>query len=135
MQATTHFKQTIQNYLEHRASYDILFANSYRNPNKNIDDCVTYILNWVQKSGCNGFDDSEIYSQALHYFDEMDIDVGNPINCRVAVNHIVELTEEEKAQARVDAIKRIENDHYKKMTQKSLKTKRVETSSPSLTLF
>ena len=31
------------------------FAAKYDNPDKNIDDCVTYILNWVQKSGCNGF--------------------------------------------------------------------------------
>ena len=34
---------------------DELFAAKYDNPDKNIDDCVTYILNWVQKSGCNGF--------------------------------------------------------------------------------
>lgn len=40
---------------------DELFAAKYGNPDKNIDDCVTYILNWVQKSGCNGFCDDEIY--------------------------------------------------------------------------
>ena len=40
-----------------------LFAKNYRNPAKNIDDCVTYILNYVQKSGCNGFTDGEIYGQ------------------------------------------------------------------------
>ena len=61
MKGTDHFKRTIQMYLEQRAEEDTLFAKNYRNPAKNIDDCVTYILNYVQKSGCNGFTDGEIY--------------------------------------------------------------------------
>ncbi|MBP9481471.1 MAG: hypothetical protein KBF15_08460, partial [Parabacteroides sp.] len=40
----------------------------YSKPEKNIDDCVTYILNEVKKSGCNGFADDEIYSMAVHYY-------------------------------------------------------------------
>ena len=64
MKGTDHFKRTIQMYLEQRAEEDTLFAKNYRNPAKNIDDCVTYILNYVQKSGCNGFTDGEIYGQA-----------------------------------------------------------------------
>ena len=59
---------TIQMFLEQRAAEDELFAKSYRNPAKNIDDCVTYVLNYVQKSGCNGFSDVEIYGQAIHYY-------------------------------------------------------------------
>ena len=96
MKGTDHFKRTIQMYLEQRAEEDTLFAKNYRNPAKNIDDCVTYILNYVQKSGCNGFTDGEIYGQAVHYYDENEIEVGKPIQCQVAVNHIVELTAEEK---------------------------------------
>ena len=92
MKGTDHFKRTIQMYLEQRAEEDTLFAKNYRNPAKNIDDCVTYILNYVQKSGCNGFTDGEIYGQAVHYYDENEIEVGKPIQCQVAVNHIVELT-------------------------------------------
>lgn len=42
-------------YLEQRAAEDELFAERYRNPNKDMDGCVTYILNWVKNSGCNGF--------------------------------------------------------------------------------
>ena len=57
MKGTEHFKRTIQMYLEQRAAEDTLFARNYRNPAKNIDDCVTYILNYVQRSGCNGFTD------------------------------------------------------------------------------
>lgn len=62
MKGTELFKAAIQNYLEYRAMTDDLFAPRYANPAKNIDDCITYILNEVQKSGMNGFDDDEIYS-------------------------------------------------------------------------
>lgn len=48
MNTTEYFKRTIQAYLEERAMEDELFAAKYDNPDKNIDDCVTYILNWVQ---------------------------------------------------------------------------------------
>ena len=51
--------------MEQRAAEDVLFAKNYRNPAKNIDDCVTYSLNYVQKSGCNGFTDGEIYGLSL----------------------------------------------------------------------
>ena len=96
---------------------DELFAAKYDNHDKNIDDCVTYILNWVQKSGCNGFCDDEIYGQAIHYYEEKDIEVGKPLNCQVSVNHHIELTEEEKAQARQEAIRQYQqqkftNHHY-----------------------
>lgn len=66
--ATDYFKMTIQSYLEQRAQTDELFAPVYAKPNKNIDDCVTYILNYVQQSGICGFADDEIYSLALHYY-------------------------------------------------------------------
>ena len=64
-------------YLEQRAKEDTLFAKKYRNPAKNIDECVTHILNHVQKSGCNGFTDGEIFGQAIHYYEENEIEVGN----------------------------------------------------------
>ena len=94
---------------------DELFAAKYDNPDKNIDDCVTYILNWVQKSGCNGFCDDEIYGQAIHYYEEKDIEVGKPLNCQVSVNHHIELTEEEKAQARQEAIRQYQQEQMNKM--------------------
>ena len=95
-QGTDYFKLTIQNYLDARAREDELFAPRYANPKKNIDECCTFIINQVRQSGCNGFADEEIYSMALHYYDEEDIDIGKPVSCKVVVNHTVELTEEEK---------------------------------------
>ena len=121
MNGTDHFKRTIQAYLDSRAAEDKLFAASYNKPNKNIDDCATYILNWVQKSGCNGFSDGEIYSQAVHYYDEDDIEVGKPLQCQVVVNHTVELTDEEKAEARQQAIRqrKLQNRNKAKASQKT----------------
>lgn len=86
-QGTDYFKLTIQNYLDARAREDELFAPRYANPKKNIDDCCTFIINQVRQSGCNGFADEEIYSMALHYYDEEDIDIGKPVSCKVVVNH------------------------------------------------
>ena len=37
-------------YLEQRAEEDTLFAKNYRNPAKNIDDCVTFKELFVCKS-------------------------------------------------------------------------------------
>ena len=115
MKGTDHFKRTIQMYLEQRAEEDALFAKSYRNPAKNIDDCVTHILNYVQKSGCNGFTDGEIYGQAIHYYEENEIEVGKPMNCQVVVNHVVELTEEEKAEARQNAVRQYQEEELRKL--------------------
>lgn len=137
MKTTAHFKRTIQAYLEQRASEDKLFAEAYRKEGKKIDDCVTYILNEVQRSGCNGFTDGEIYSMAVHYYDEDDIEVGKPVSCRVSVNHVVELTEEEKAEARKNAIQQYQQAELRKMQERNKKpTAKQETQvQPNLFNF
>ncbi len=130
--ATDYFKQTIQSYLQRRAQEDELFAPRYANPKKNIDDCITFILNYVKQSGCNGFADDEIYSLAMHYYDEDDIDIGKPLtNCKVVVNHTIVLTEEEKAEAHAKAMQRATDEAYRKITQGKNKTKKPETATQS----
>ena len=122
MKATNHFTRTILTYLELRAESDTLFAESFAKENKNIDDCITYIFNEVQKSGCMGFADDEIYSIAVHYYDEDDIEVGKPMNGKIVVNHVVELTEEEKEQAKQDAIQKAMNEASKTMLRVKKRT-------------
>jgi len=73
MKASNSFKQTIEAHLQEIASKDSVFAEKLQNPNKNIDDCITYILNWVKESGAYGFTDDEIFGQAIHYYDEENI--------------------------------------------------------------
>ena len=135
MKGTEHFTRTIAEYLNQRAMADPLFAPNLMKPNKNIEECITYILNEVQKSGCNGFDDDEIFSMAVHYYDEDDIEVGKAISCQVAVNHIVELTEEEKAEARQEAIKQYQREELAKLRNHSEPTKKVETKIVQPSLF
>lgn len=138
MKGTDHFKRTIQMFLEQRAAEDALFARNYHNPAKNIDDCVTYVLNYVKNSGCNGFTDGEIYGQTIHYYDENEIEVGKPINCQVAVNHVVELTAEEKAEARQKAIRQYQDEEVRKLQNRNSRPKAVkaqESKQPELSLF
>jgi len=135
MKSTDHFKRTIQAYLDEQATKDELFAVNYRNENKSIDQCITYILNTVKQSGCNGFTDDEIFGMAVHFFTETDIEVGQPINCSVVVNHVVELTEEEKEQAHKDAIQKAQNEAYNKLKQPKKKTTVKETEVKQLSFF
>lgn len=87
MKGSNYFKNVIQDYLNSQAEKDELFAKSLRKENKNIDDCITYILNQVKASGCNGFADEEVFQMAMHYYDEDELEIGKPINGKVVVNH------------------------------------------------
>lgn len=135
MKGTDHFKKTILMYLEQRAEEDQLFAKSFSNPAKNIDDCVTYILNYVKNSGCNGFTDGEIFGQAIHYFEENEIEVGKPMDCQVVVNHVVELTAEEKAEARQNALRQYQNEELRRLQSRNKPTttaKKETNAQPTL---
>lgn len=130
MKGTEHFKATIAEYLNQRAATDPLFAVNLKKETKNIDDCITYILNQVKASGCNGFSDDEIYSMAVHYYDEDNIEIGKPIDCQVAVNHVVELSDEEKKEARQEAIEEYKDEQLAKLreTQRTKPSKRATES-------
>lgn len=134
MNATDNFKKTIKAYLDQRAEEDMLFSFRYSLPKKNLDDCITCILNTVQKSGCSGFEDDEIYSMAVHYYDEDDIEIGKPMNCSVVVNHTVILTEEEKAEARRQAVQKAQDEAYRKMTHPVKRAKQTVVNN-MLNLF
>lgn len=129
MKSTDAFKNTIQAHLNDVATKDPLFAQTLQKEGKNIDDCINYILNTVQKSGCNGFADDEIYNMAIHYYDEDNIEVGKAISGKVVVNHHVEITEEEKAEIKQKAINDVLAEEKQKLTQKksTATAKKAET--------
>lgn len=131
MKTTDHFKETIKKHLDERAEKDTLFAETYKKEEKNIDDCCTYILNEVQKSGCNGFTDDEIYSMAVHYYDEDSIDIGKKIDPgRIVINHVVKLTDEEKEEARVKASKEYQEELMAEMRKKNTRPQRKKKEEP-----
>lgn len=126
MKVSNHFQETVKAYLDERAQTDELFAASYAKENKSIKECCDYILGEVQKSGCSGFADEEIFSMAVHYYDEDDIKVGKASDCHVVVNHTVELTEEEKLQARQEAMNKAIEEQRALLKKKPVKPKKEE---------
>lgn len=135
MKGTDNFKRTIQDYLDARAKNDELFAKSYAKPNKSIDECITYILNEVQRSGCNGFADDEIFGMAVHYYDEDKLDAGKKINCKVVVNHTVELTDEEKIELKNKARNDFYNEQLAKQRESLKPKKKAEKKVEEPSLF
>ena len=107
MKGTEAFKDAIERYVLGMADSDAAFARKADNPAKNIDDCVTFILNEVQRSGINGFTDEDVYSMAVHYYVEDDVTVGTMPQCQVIVNHQVQLTEEEIEELRKKAREKV----------------------------
>ena len=135
MNGTEQFTRTISEYLNLRAATDPLFAPNLAKPHKNIEDCITYILKQVQQSGCNGFEDDEIYSMAVHYYDEDDLEVGSPVACHVVVNHTIVLSEEEKAEARKQAIQQYQAQELRRLqVPRQVKTKASTNSEQAPTL-
>ena len=70
-----------------------------------------------------------ITTRDKHYYDEDDIEVGKAISCQVAVNHVVELTEEEKAEARQEAIKQYQREELAKLQSRNARVKKTENAA------
>lgn len=136
------FKKTIQEYLDNRAQTDSLFASNLAKENKNIEDCINYIYSEVQKSGRKGFTDDEIFGMAVHYYDEDDLKVvSSASKPRVVVNHVVELSEEEKDILKQQAADEYKNEvkaklekQFEKPAAKKDKISKAQ-DAPSLNLF
>ena len=134
MKTTDAFKNTIQTYLEETAKAEPLFAETLKKENKNIDGCVAYIFSEVQKSGCNGFEDSEIFGMAKHYYDEDDIKPSKPTKVKVVVNHSVTLTESDIETAKKEAMDSVIAEEKAKILGKN-KPKKTAVESSNFSLF
>ena len=99
---------------------------------------MNYIFNEVQKSGCCGFSDMEVFSMAVHAIDEPTLEIGKPLQCSVVVNHHIDLTEEEKAEQRAIALKRYQDEELQKIQQRNSRPKVCKpqkSQQPELSLF
>jgi len=134
MNTTEQFKKTIKEYLDNRAAGDELFAKSYAKENKNINECINFILQQVQKSGCNGFTDEEVYGMAVHYYDEDNLKDIKVTTCKVIVNHKVKLTEKDKKQAHDEALKQLQAEQVA-LLRKKPKHEKKETEVQQMSLF
>lgn len=128
MKSTDSFKQIISDKLDVMAAADPIFSEKMKAEGKSLDLCITYILNTVQKSGCAGFSDDEVFGMAAHYYDEDKVEVGDPINCRVVVNHSVELTPNDIQTAKEKAME-LAIAEQRELIRKKTITKKPESST------
>jgi hypothetical protein len=136
MKSSENFKKVICAHLQYVAANDPLFAETLKKENKNIDECVNYILSTVQKSGCNGFADEEIFNMAIHYYDEDSI-VGDyqHRDMKVIVNHAVSLSEEDIQKAKQEAVNKVISEEKEKLTKKKTAKKDPAKDIEQVDLF
>ncbi len=72
---------------------------------------------------------------AVHYYDEDDVTIGEPINGQVVVNHHIELTEEEKQEAKEKAIAQYQAQELAKLNKLSANTKKAVKKQDNDDLF
>lgn len=142
------FQQVIKAYLDQRAQEDAQFAANYAKQGKSIEKCCNYILRQAKKRGnAVAMPDEEVYGLAVHYYDEnIPADECKPVLGGSRVNAPkVELTEEEKAAAReqavaeyrsqqVVAIKREEREKKQREAQKQ-RERKEKFESMQLSIF
>ena len=125
------FKQTIQNYLTAMGERDEAFAQRLALPGKSIDECCKYIFAAVQRSGRQGFADSEIYGLAVHYYDEDDIKAeAGATPAHIVVNHTIELSPEEVAEARERAKEKLIQEEIARLRKPEFKPAPAAKPSP-----
>lgn len=127
MEKTKTPKQIIQSYLEERAKNDPLFASVYAKPNKNINECLDYILSEAKKRGnavC--MSDDKVFGLAVHYYDEDDIKVSRQTNYKAATS--------QAPKSDVGAAPQKETGSLDKMKSRR-KGKKNESSSLQFSLF
>ncbi len=135
---TERFEEAIRQFLIKQGEKDPAFLQHCcevsKTQNKNTADCCTYIINQVKQSGKCGFTDDEIYSLAMHYWDEDNISVGTRPQCQIILNHQVQLSEEEIADCKREARERLIRQQMEALHPKSTPTsvKKQAQNQPSL---
>lgn len=129
------FKKRLKAHLDAMAAADAAFAAKYADPAKSIDKCADYVIGWVEGQKRCGFADEEIYGQAVHYYDEEDVGDIRHRNCRIVIDEAVELTEDEKAEAKKQAMERVIAQEMARMQKKPAAKKPVQEEMQQPTLF
>ena len=117
-------RQAISMYLTAKAYNDPEFKTKFENPNKNLDECVTYITYSmyckVKQAAEEGKErmavcipsDDEIFALAEHYYEDEDLKVdGKELqSVRLVSMAATTFTEAERAQQRQEAITKYQNE-------------------------
>lgn len=132
---TDNFKKIVFEKLSQISQNSPEFKKSFEKENKNIDECISYILSTVQKSGVQGFTDDEVFAMAMHYYDEDDISSPKAIDCQVIVNHHVELTQEEKNVQKEKALHDLYLEEKARLRRKPSASQTNQNTNPQISLF
>ncbi len=124
------FQKVIKLYLDEFAGKDAEFAKRYAEKieklngiDNTITHCCNYICTEVEKSGRQGFADSEIYGMAVHFIDELELTAQIGAKGHVVVNHSIELTEADKDRLRKEAEAEYKRDVRKAIVRDALAEK------------
>ena len=133
------FEEAIKTHLEQRAKEDSLFAVSFAKPNKSITECCSYILGEARKRGnAVAMSDEEVFGMAVHYYDEDDIKVAKlptGVKSSVSTSKPAELSETDKEEARLAALKRLEEEQYALIKKRPTKAKKEDAEAQQMNLF
>lgn len=135
---TKNFQAVIKSYLDQYAELDTEFAVKYLAENKNIEGCCAYIISEMRKMAQNnavGATDDEVYGLAVHYYleDDLKIDEHFEYGVSIVTNQLVELTEEEKSEARQNAVRQYQEEELQKLQSRKKSAGRKEIQvQPSL---
>ena len=140
-------RQAISMYLTAKAYNDPVFKAKFENPNKNLDECVTYITYVMYKRVTEGEhdrqcgvaipSDDEVFALAEQYYmdEDLKVDGSELANVRVVSASATTFTDEEKAQMRQEAIKKYQDDviaeQKKKDQERKAKAKAAKEKKPN----
>jgi carbamate kinase len=136
--SVSNFQLAIKSYLDELSLIDEQFAAKYRSEEKSIEKCCAFIISEMKKLAQNnvmGATDDEVYGLALHYYleDKLDADLQFTNNVLVVSNQFVDLTEEEKAEAKKAAIAQYQKEELQKLqSRKKPVVKKEIQVQPSL---
>ena len=136
--SVTNFQLVIKAYLDELSQIDEQFAVKYQSAEKSIEECCAYIISEMKKlaqNGGMGATDDEVYGLAIHYYleDELDADLHFTNSVSIVSNQFIDLTEEEKAEAKQAAIAQYQREQLSKMQSRRKKVSISKTDvQPSL---
>ena len=139
MTGTELFEERIKAFLDEQAAQDAAFAEKLNNDKRTIKDCAAWMIEKLatdfQKTGKMGYDDSEIYGLALHFYDEPNLKAKGNCNFqglimsnRPATQEYKprELTDEEKARLDEAAREQYQREQVQKLRNAEQEAQRKE---------
>lgn len=109
----------MQQMLQERCIAEPTFAIKMANPSKSMEGAVNHLCRTIQKNGLCVVDDKTVENILVDYFDEANIeDGGTPINCNIVVSK-PELTEEDKAELKEQAMEQYKDEQLRELRRQS----------------